>query len=121
VAGVADEDGICFRCGSSEQARLGAREPERPRRSSRPVLVALLPDRLVLLDDFDSGPPESRDHLRVARIAALVGSEVKDTHPELVRDRLACLCLEHLLDMEVVRTTGALFVVARDQLAEEPE
>src|SRR4029453_460399 len=64
---------------------------------------------------------QSRDDLRVARVATLVRSEVQDSHPALVRDRLAGLRLEHLLDMEVVRTAGSLLVVACDQLAEEPE
>src|SRR4029453_603130 len=85
------------------------------------VLLAPLQDRLLPLPYVDSGPPGRPDHLPVARVATLVGSEVEDTHADLVRGRVAVLRLEHLLDVEVVRTAGALLVVARDQLAQKPE
>src|SRR4029450_8314367 len=81
MAGVADDYGIGVGSGSSQQPSLGAGGPERSCGAWRPVLLASLPDRLVLLDDVDSRAPQSRDHLRVARVATLVRSEVQDTHP----------------------------------------
>ena len=65
------------------------------------------------LDDVDAGAAQARDHLRVARIVALVRAEVED----------AQALREDFLDVHValLARERALLVVARDHLADQPE
>ena len=72
------------------------------------------PDRDVALRDFDAGPPEARDHLRVAGVVALVGPEVENSHAPTSGGRL-----RHELDP--LSLVDPLLVLGRDQLGDQPE
>jgi hypothetical protein len=81
VSGIADEDRV-------EGLRRPAEEPQlRPRESQRCTwtgaeLVALpFPHADVPLDHLDAGAAQTRDHLGVAGVVALVRPEVEDAHP----------------------------------------
>ena len=87
VAGVADDHGVVALARPTEQAKLRAREPQRRRRARAPRVARSLPHGLVPLDDLDACAAQARDHLRVARVVALVRSEVED-----LQERISSTC-----------------------------
>jgi hypothetical protein len=80
VARIADDDNVEVSGWPSEEPELRERESCDRADSGAPVLAVPLPDADVVLLHLDAGPPEARDHLRVARVIALVGAEVEDAH-----------------------------------------
>ena len=115
--GIADDRRRRSRRGSPAPARsraCAAASARGRRRPERPLVPPALPDADVALDHVDAGPPQAGDHLRVPRVVALVRPEVEDAQASATagsRPRAA--------------RRGAprrpLLVVARDELADEPE
>ena len=81
VARIADDQRVGRALGFARapQAPLRLGDPQDLPRADGPV-VAALPDRPMLLPHLDAGAPEGGDHLRVARVGAVVGAEVEDAH-----------------------------------------
>ena len=73
-----------------------------------------LPDPHVALVDLDARPPKARDHLRVARVVALVRPEVENSHARLAHD-----VLDHALG--ALPLADPLLVLRRDELGDQPE
>jgi len=82
VAWIADEKRVACGCPACEQSRLRSGEPECTSRSRSPAVPVVVPHRDVLFHHLHACAAQARDHLRVARIAAFVGSEVADFQSE---------------------------------------
>ncbi len=78
VSRVSDEDRVELLAPVYEQSQLGPREPQPGADTRGELVLSSLPDRHVPLDDLDAGPAQTRDHLSIAGIAALVRAEVED-------------------------------------------
>ena len=78
MAGVPDDDRVDVTRASCEELRFRGSESKRAPRPRRPALPEIVPDSDVLLVHVDADSAQTRDHLRVARIRALVRSEVAE-------------------------------------------
>ena len=79
VARVADDDGVeALAPAAEQQPRLGQADPRGRPEADRPVVPPPLPHARVPLDHLRAGAAEAGDHLRVARVVALVRPEVED-------------------------------------------
>ncbi len=77
------------RAAAEQRAAPPPGQPRRGARAGRPVVPPPLPDADVPLDHLDAGAAQARDHLRVARVVALVRPEVED--PQAQR-RISSTC-----------------------------
>jgi hypothetical protein len=80
VAGVADHHDVEVARGAPKEAELRRHEASERGRACAPAVGLPLPDADVPLDYVDPGTPQARDHLRVARIVAVIGAEVENPH-----------------------------------------
>ena len=87
VAGVADDHRVVALGRPPEQTKLRPREAQRRCRACAPRVARSLPHRLVPFDDLDTRAAQARDHLRVARVVALVRSEVEN-----FQERISSTC-----------------------------
>ncbi len=79
MPGVAHDQRVDAAARTLAQDPLGLGEPCELSQADRPV-VALLPHRPVPLEHLDAHSPQAGDHLRVARVGAIVGPEIEDAH-----------------------------------------
>ena len=83
MARVADEQDVERLLRRAEQAELGRCDPRGSSGACTKGVATTFPDADVPLEHLDAGRPEAGDHLRVARVVAIVGSEVEGPHQPL--------------------------------------
>ena len=88
VPRIADDQDVATERGSACEEDLGSKRPHQRPKAGRQLVAVGLPQRGVALDDLDACSPQARDHLRVARVVALVGAEVEDAHVAVSAGRL---------------------------------
>src|SRR5437764_634863 len=79
MAGVADHERIESARAAPEESCLGEGQPSGAPRACVPALAYVVPHVYVLLVNFDTGSPQAGDHLRVARVTALIRAEVTES------------------------------------------
>lgn len=83
VARIADDHRVkALPAPPQDEPGLRQTHLERRAETERPLVPLPFPDARVPLDHLDASPAQTRDHLGVARIVPLIGTEVQDAHSE---------------------------------------